>query len=157
MLGMMVSSILRFAKELGSRHVVKSHAEKRRTQMLEHSTVDENQYRQVQGNLVVDNRTGHHPAISAPSQPQRIDSTFDVKQNSANQGSRRRPIANGLKRLKNAGSRRPKRQLLKEEKDRFDAMRSIERSTHKFKRYSALAMSTLACRLPKAMTYRWLT
>ncbi|KIN08455.1 hypothetical protein OIDMADRAFT_110969 [Oidiodendron maius Zn] len=34
--------------------------------------------------------------------------------------------------------------LLKEEKDRFDAMRDIQASTHKFKRYYALAMSILA-------------
>lgn len=34
--------------------------------------------------------------------------------------------------------------LLKEEKDRFDAMRDIQDSTHKFKRYYALSMSVLA-------------
>ena len=34
--------------------------------------------------------------------------------------------------------------LLKEEKDRFDAMRDIQESTHKFKRYYALSMSVVA-------------
>ena len=34
--------------------------------------------------------------------------------------------------------------LLKEEKDRFDAMRDIQESTHRFKRYYALSMSVLA-------------
>lgn len=49
------------------------------------------------------------------------------------------------KRLVGGRSRRRERLLLlKEEKDRFDAMRDIQASTHKFKRYYALSMSVLA-------------
>jgi hypothetical protein len=40
--------------------------------------------------------------------------------------------------------RRQKLIMLKEEKDRFDAMRDIQQNTHKFKQYFALAMSLLA-------------
>ena len=40
--------------------------------------------------------------------------------------------------------RRQKLILLKEEKDRFDAMREIEATTHKFKQYYALSMSAIA-------------
>lgn len=40
--------------------------------------------------------------------------------------------------------RREKLLLLKEEKDRFDAMREIQANTHKFERYWALAMSVIA-------------
>jgi potassium channel subfamily K, other eukaryote len=40
--------------------------------------------------------------------------------------------------------RRQKLVMLKEEKDRFDAMRDIQQNTHKFKQYYALAMSLLA-------------
>lgn len=41
-------------------------------------------------------------------------------------------------------NRREKLLLLKEEKDRFDAMRQIQANTHKFKQYYALSMSVLA-------------
>ncbi|CZR62243.1 related to potassium channel [Phialocephala subalpina] len=41
-------------------------------------------------------------------------------------------------------SRREKLILLKEEKDRFDAMREIQSNTSRFKQYTALAMSVLA-------------
>jgi potassium channel subfamily K, other eukaryote len=40
--------------------------------------------------------------------------------------------------------RRQKLLLLKEERDRFDAMREIQQNTHKFKQYYALSMSLLA-------------
>ncbi|KAG9238853.1 hypothetical protein BJ875DRAFT_285333 [Amylocarpus encephaloides] len=41
-------------------------------------------------------------------------------------------------------ARRSKLLLLKEEKDRFEAMREIQANTHKFEKYWALAMSVLA-------------
>jgi len=41
-------------------------------------------------------------------------------------------------------ARRQKLILLKEEKDRFDAMREIQRTTNKFKQYYALSMSVIA-------------
>ena len=145
MLGMMVSSILKFAKELGSRHVVKGHAEKRRTQVLEQSTTDEDQYRRVQMPQLLRGQETQHSVISAPTQVHKISSGFDVNGTRFSKVARQRPIKKHLARLKRAGSRKPKCQLLKEEKDRFNAMRAIEDSTHKFKRYSALAMSALAC------------
>lgn len=40
--------------------------------------------------------------------------------------------------------RRERLLILKEEKDRFEAMREIQQNTHKFKRYYALSMSVLA-------------
>lgn len=46
--------------------------------------------------------------------------------------------------LQTRSRRRERLLLLKEEKDRFDAMRDIQASTHKFKRYYALSMSILA-------------
>jgi len=56
-----------------------------------------------------------------------------------------------IKARKNSGGshakrahRRQKLLMLKEEKDRFDAMRDIQKNTHKFKQYYALAMSFLA-------------
>ncbi|KAL8849937.1 MAG: hypothetical protein Q9221_005116 [Calogaya cf. arnoldii] len=53
-------------------------------------------------------------------------------------------MKSGLKRIQQVGSRKPKLLLLQEEKDRFDAMRSIQKSTSTFKKYSALAMSVIA-------------
>lgn len=52
----------------------------------------------------------------------------------------------GMKMLRRVGTNKPKVLLMREEKDRFDAMRKIQQDTHKFKRYSALTMSVIACK-----------
>jgi potassium channel subfamily K len=48
------------------------------------------------------------------------------------------------RRISRQNSRRAKLLLLREEKDRFDCMRTIQQNTHKFKQYYALSMSVLA-------------
>ncbi|KAH8592976.1 hypothetical protein B0O99DRAFT_628567 [Bisporella sp. PMI_857] len=50
----------------------------------------------------------------------------------------------GTSKHKRRADRRQKLILLKEEKDRFDAMREIQATTHKFKQYYALSMSLIA-------------
>ena len=149
-LGLMVSSIHRFARELGSNHVVKAHVEKRRTEMLDQSAANEHDSEQLEAQ----NHSGLHlhPAISAPFNQHEIHPTLNYEQEPHSAGqhhqqhSRRKPLRNGMRKLKKVRSRQPKIQLLKEEKDRFDAMRAIQHSTHRFKRYSALTMSVIACK-----------
>lgn len=51
-----------------------------------------------------------------------------------------------MKLIQRVGPQKPKLVLLQEEKDRFEAMRSIQRSTSNFKRYFALTMSVIACK-----------
>ena len=61
--------------------------------------------------------------------------------------------------LRRVGTMKPKMLLLKEEKDSFDAMREIQRSTSHFKRYSALSMSVIACECIHLVmsSFRWIS
>jgi len=56
---------------------------------------------------------------------------------------RRSPVANPFHKLRRT-SRKVKILILREEKDRFDAMRAIQHSARRFKRYFALSMSVIA-------------
>ena len=148
-LGLMVSSIRKFAQELGHDKVVKNHVERRRTQTIGRavSTSFELERRQETERDFV--KHGRLPRISAPFDPKERSITFDVE-SAGNGPQRRRPkrrnsIMTGVKKLRRVGSREPKILLLREEKDRFDAMRQIQHSTRRFKRYFALSMSIVAC------------
>ncbi|KAL8693747.1 MAG: hypothetical protein Q9218_001492 [Villophora microphyllina] len=139
-LGLMVSSIRKFAQEISHDNIVKTHVEKRRVRTLGRSVLstDELEERRAAGrtkdrHLLSDSRalSRNHDSLHSPQRGQR--------------GLSRKPLRSGMKRLRRIGSRKQKLLLLQEEKDRFDAMRSIQRSTSKFKKYSALAMSVIAC------------
>jgi potassium channel subfamily K len=68
---------------------------------------------------------------SKPKRPLSRDEKIKARKNSTGSQTKR-------------ADRRQKLVMLKEEKDRFDAMRDIQQNTHKFKQYYALAMSLLA-------------
>ncbi|KAL8746325.1 MAG: hypothetical protein Q9190_001644 [Brigantiaea leucoxantha] len=146
-LGLLVSSILKFAKEISHDKIVKSHAEKRRVQTIDRSVtslgeLEELRKRDIKAYKVAiplrnqnekSNGQANHFAdktVNGFSQPAKI--------------RKRGTMRSGVKRLRRMGSRKPKLVLLQEEKDRFEAMRNIQKSTSDFKRYSALAMSALA-------------
>ncbi|KAL8673434.1 MAG: hypothetical protein Q9168_002138 [Polycauliona sp. 1 TL-2023] len=116
-LGLMVSSIRTFAQEISHDNIVRTHAEKRRVQTIDRS---------VTTPFELEQRQAQREAVG---------------QRSARKNYRK----HGLKMIQQIGSRKPKLLLLQEEKDRFDAMRSIQRSTSTFKKYSALSMSVIAC------------
>lgn len=149
----MVSSIRGFAQELGSTHVVKSHVEKQRTHTLKWTATTELEYEELREHALA---KLHHQKKRAPiSEP--FDLTkrtvnFDVEKaiapapyESHHNNSKRGPMTASFRVLRRVGSRQPKILLMRQEKDRFDAMRKIQYDTHKFKRYSALTMSFIAC------------
>ncbi|KAL8711979.1 MAG: hypothetical protein Q9220_003675 [cf. Caloplaca sp. 1 TL-2023] len=113
-LGLLVNSIRKFAQEISRDNIVKSHVEKRRVQTIDRSVM----------------------ATSELEKP----STVQLE----NRHVRRRPFRSGMQRIRRVGTRKHRLILLQEEKDRFDAMRSIQKSTSDFKKYSALTMSVIA-------------
>ena len=145
----MVSSIRKFAQELGSTHVIKRHVERRRTQTLNNSVNNEYDFNQLRSNRFQRRHKKLHPAISAPFDQRKHDVAVDFDKGPQHQKyhrtHRRRPLKKGIHMLRKVGTMKPKIQLLREEKDRFDAMREIQRSTSHFKRYSALGTSVIAC------------
>ena len=155
-LGLLVSSIHRFAREMSRDNIVKTHVEKRRVQTIERSVSSSFELRRQQDydrHIKPDKR----PTISAPFDLKPRTVTFDVEKaqhqpdlhvsRTRRLGPVSRTMSSGMKTLRRAGSRRRKLLLLREEKDRFTAMREIQRSTRTFKRYFALSMSVIACKL----------
>ena len=149
----MVSSIRGFAQELGSTHVVKSHVEKQRTHTLQRTATTDFEYEELKAHAFA---KSHHRKLASISNP--LDLTkrtvnFDVEKaiapnpsRSYQKASKVGPVTASLRALRRVGSRQPKILLMREEKDRFDAMRKIQHNTQKFKRYSALTMSFIACK-----------
>ncbi|KAL6719895.1 Potassium channel [Lecanora helva] len=148
-LGLMVSSIRGFAQELGSRHVVRSHVEKQRSNTLRRTATNDDEYQQMRLHQRTRWHKNEHSSISAPFDPRKQNGKVDIEKgestaNRHTKHSRENPVAAGVKKLRRAGARKTKILMLREEKDRFDAMRRIQLETHKFKRYSALSMSVIA-------------
>ena len=158
----MVSSIRNFARELGSSHVVKSHAEKQRSYTLKRTATTEQEFRDLERKLtnklhlhrnhIHNDDQQQHPPISAPFNARKRTVDFDVEKGDVKAEKKlhhkhsMNPMIQGVKMLRRVGSRQPKVLLMREEKDRFDAMRKIQQDTHKFKQYSALTMSVIACK-----------
>jgi potassium channel subfamily K, other eukaryote len=131
MLGLVIASIHKFAAELGADKVVKSHFEKKRLRTWDRTVRTSVELHRRQQELP--DLKGRRPQISAPFDARKT--TMDTVENTRstkklNQISRRR--------------RKPKLLLLREEKDRFDAMRAIQRSTSKFRRWWSLTLSIIA-------------
>lgn len=146
----MVSSIRGFARELGSNHVVKGHVERRRARTLSRSFTTDLEYQQLKQRRSRKHRPqdGRHAKISVPFDPAQRTVTFEAEKARAppsRLSDKRSSFQIGIQRLQGAGLRKSKSLMLREEKDRFDAMRAIQKSTQTFKRYYALTMSVLAC------------
>ena len=152
-LGLMVSSIRGFAQELGSTHVVQSHVEKQRTNTIRRTATTDSEFERLKRHHWKRVSSNHFPPISGPFDPHKRTVAFDAEKGDGPAAhtvhpsrSATNPVAAGMKRLKRVGTRKPKILMMREEKDRFDAMRKIQHDTHNFKRYSALTMSVIACK-----------
>ncbi|KAL9100588.1 MAG: hypothetical protein Q9163_004047 [Psora crenata] len=149
-LGLMVSSIRKFARQLGSTHVVRGHVQKRRTQTFNRSAATDEQFQQMKSQHFSRKHRRLYPEISGPSGKRKQNVSFDLEKGPGaqapyNQHQRRiKRLKAGMTKLRAVASREPKILLLKEEKLRFDAMRAIQRSTSRFKRYTALTTSVIA-------------
>ena len=149
----MVSSIRGFAQELGSTHVVKSHVEKQRTHTLQRTATTDVEYESLKAHALAKLHHKKRAPISGPFDLTKRTVDFDVEKaiapapyESHQKSSKVGPVTASLRMLRRVRSRQPKILLMRQEKDRFDAMRKIQTETHKFKRYSALTMSFIACK-----------
>ena len=149
----MVSSIRGFAQELGSTHVVKSHVEKQRSHTLQRTATTDFEFEALKAHGLAKIHHKKPTPISKPFDLPRRTVDFDMEKGIAptsshisQKPSKGGPVNASLRVLKRVGSRQPKIFLMKQEKDRFDAMRRIQSETHKFKRYYALTMSFIACK-----------
>lgn len=148
MLGLMVSSISKFAAEIGTEKVIRRHIEHSRSRTFGRTVttsleLEEHERPPMHGNI--------RPVISGPIDCNKATREKTIKiddRNPTEQHHRR--TATGIDTLRRVTSRAtepmrrvrtPKLILLREEKDRFEAMRHIQQDTSRFKRWYALAMS----------------
>lgn len=143
MLGLIVTSLTTFATELGEDNIVQKHIERTRTRTIGRSFTSSIELKEREELAL-----GLKPTISRPFDPVNrsiafADNTTPLRDNDSYQdqgtflGLRRtatvlRPI------------RKPRLLLLREEKDRFNAMRRIQQKTEKWKKWSSLFISTAA-------------
>lgn len=163
-LGLMVGSIHQFAGELSKDNVIRKHMEKHRQRTVTRAVSSSTEIqRSKDAEKRLDWRHGHRPSISGPlpttndhaSASQTI--TFNDKHEQSpparfqNSILHKRPIqqtfkamSEPIKTLKRARSRKTKAILMREEKDRFDSMRAIQKSASDFKKWYALTLSVIA-------------
>lgn len=138
-LGLMVTSIHRFAKELGHVNIIRNHVEKRRVNTIERSV------------SILDVEAHRRPSIARFRQS--ISKPFNMHEEHStalrfhpdippSPTFRKAPMAATRYHINRVRARKPKLVLLYEEKDRFTAMRNIQRGTAHFKKWYALTMSS---------------
>lgn len=148
MLGLVVSSLTTFATDLGATNIVKKHAQQTRNKTIARTVTNSTEYldRQLAS-------PGGRPHISGPTNPVDISAATRISAGKANADKnegKRSPsdppisnitrVASGLM----GKNRKPKLLLLREEKDRFDTMRHIQKKTANFKKWSTLGFSVIA-------------
>ncbi|OCL04385.1 voltage-gated potassium channel, partial [Glonium stellatum] len=129
MLGLVISSLHKFMAQLGEENIVQKHAERIRSRTIDRTVRNSVELRRKQSNRFLSRISISRP-IGAPMQPHPI------------------PTHSLTHRLRQAASlnpatrtRKPKLIVLREERDRFNAMRKIQHSTTQFKRWWALTLS----------------
>ncbi|CAG8179911.1 unnamed protein product [Penicillium nalgiovense] len=124
-LGLVVESIFRFAREVHYDNVIQKHIEQKRQYTLEQSI----------GFDEVDSSQGKHPTSGEVITPPALT-------RHSSKIHHHRPIRNTINVL--ATGRRPRILVMREEKDRFDAMRRIQSDTMRFRRWNNLIISIVA-------------
>ena len=162
MLGLVISSISNFTSELGQDKVVKGHVERARMRTVGRTVTDSLELEERAG-VHIDRPHRHQPPVPTPDRRRSsISNYLDMRERArtlryadeAKQGVGRPEISEptkprrqgtlnfNFKRVTTVPRvRKPKLILLREERDRFNAMRQIQKSTLQFKRWTALTTS----------------
>jgi potassium channel subfamily K len=129
-LALIVSSLYKAIREISGEKVVQKHVDRMRTKALERTVTNsfDLPHREHVAHHLIRKRTLGFPRISTPIDPRPMHTAM------GNPVSRVVPDAFKM-------NRKPKLMVLKEEKDRFDAMRQIQADSKKFRRWMALFWS----------------
>ncbi|KAI9824392.1 MAG: Potassium channel [Thelocarpon impressellum] len=145
MLGLVVSSINKFTTEISHDKVIKKHVEKERRRTVSRSVT-----KPIEAPPERPGIAKERGKISAPIPRPRQAVSFGRTTTEGQQPHRRlhsasnRRLKRRMKHLRQMTPKRPREIVLREEKDRFDAMRKIQHNTNRFKRWYNLSMSVTA-------------
>ncbi|EKG14168.1 hypothetical protein MPH_08662 [Macrophomina phaseolina MS6] len=146
MLGLVVSSIYKFTTDLGQEKVVRKHIDKMRSRTLSRTVSSSFELRQRAAEKKhIPGASGQRPSISAPFNPiDRAAATRIPTHGHRAQKKKKKKSPRVIPSALNQLRRSRRLLLLREERDRFAAMRAIQHSTARFKRWYALTLSILA-------------
>lgn len=156
MLGLVISSISKFASELGADKVVKKHQERSRARTLERVVTNVEEQRSRLGFRRRASSTTPQ-SISAPFNPvnRALDTQIAPAPADPSLQSPTKSFASGstlirfvAQTTKTLTSRKPRKHksrllLLREERDRFNTMRHLEMSTQRYKRWMSFFLATV--------------
>lgn len=129
MLGLVVGSIHQFAREVHYDNVVRKHIEQRRQATFERS-------------ITIGDLDMARASLSAQGNGVPAVLTRQLSHIPLHRKHRRQPIRDTIHTL--AVGHRPRLLIMREEKDRFDAMRAIQYDTMRFRRWNDLFISIIA-------------
>lgn len=127
MLGLVIGSIHQFAREVHYDNVIRKHIEQKRQSTFDRSIMFD----------------GTSEAAEVPREKDVLPLALIRQQSATTDHPRHKhqPIRNTINAL--ANGRRPKLLVMREEKDRFDAMRAIQYETMRFRRWNDLFISVI--------------
>jgi potassium channel subfamily K, other eukaryote len=140
MLGLVVNSIRRFTLDISQDKIIKQHIEKTRIRTIGRAATASMNIRERRRTL--GERANSRVSRDMSTHGRRV--TFDRIEAQRQPGSLKKRLTNGVLSITRARSKKPKIILLKEERDRFNAMREIQRNTKVFKRWYNLCISVIA-------------
>ncbi|CAI7585055.1 unnamed protein product [Penicillium glandicola] len=127
-LGLVVESIYRFAREVHYDNVIRKHIEQKRQSTFDRSIA----FHELESSQ--EKRPTSGEVITPPA-------LISQKSKTHRHHRHHRPIRNTISAL--ATARRPRILVMREEKDRFDAMRRIQSDTMRFRRWNNLIISII--------------
>ena len=161
-LGLVISSISNFASELSEDKVIKKHVEKTRHRTVSRAISEPDEIRKIESRHdAVFTNGGRHVMISAPTNPTRLGrigqnlglsvynrrdhrEILERQRRRSSSSNMPHPIRRRKKMFDATMYHTKKHVILRDEKDRFDAMRSIQHQTRRFKNWYALCLSITA-------------
>lgn len=134
-LALIVSSLYTAVRELGDEKIVQKHIDRMRSRAVEGTVTNsfDLQHREREAHHLIRRRKLGFPKISQPTEPR----PFRTPMGESVQHKSAFPRVTKALRI----TSKPSIMLLKEEKDRFEAMRKIQADSKKFKRWMALFWS----------------
>lgn len=146
MLGLVISSIYKFMGQLGEENIVQKHIERVRERTISRTVTNsfDLREREHEAGHLVRRRTADHTNHGNSNKKSNISALSQSRPYHTAMGSTVRRIKPVLALPRPLQNRKNRVLLLREEKDRFEKMRSIQHATSKFKKWYALTISTLA-------------
>ncbi|CAI6334115.1 unnamed protein product [Periconia digitata] len=148
-LALIVNSIYKFMREMGEQNIVLKHTERIRVRTRDLAAQNSFDLRQRESNEhhVIRRRTVNaatRPRISMPTQPRVLRTSINDTASPSNTGSN--PLSLVVSNISLMGKKKKKARaiLLREEKERFQAMRDIQMRSRRFKKWIALVISVIA-------------